>query len=123
MRLGVLCPGPGASDGPAAHRDVARPAEADQLRGVHRRAVHARAPPGPSLHAADGGLQPPHTVSAIAKPSKVHRRAIQRRSGCQLASLVPNHDKAKSSGTRTNFQEHIFKHDVHVGRISNILFT
>lgn len=55
--------GAGAAVRPAADRDLAGAAEADHLRGVHRRALHTRAAAGQSLHAEDGGLQPPHTVS------------------------------------------------------------
>lgn len=61
--LSYYYPGPGASVGPAADRDVSGPPETDHLRELHRGFVHARAPPGEGLHLEDGGLQPPHPVS------------------------------------------------------------
>lgn len=59
------CPGPGASDRQTADRNVPRPPETDQLRGIHRSPVHTRASPGQSFHLEDCGLQPPHPVSVV----------------------------------------------------------
>lgn len=62
------CAGAGAAVRPAADRDVSGAAEAHHLRGVHRRALHTRTAAGQGLHAEDGGLQPPHTVSCLPPP-------------------------------------------------------
>lgn len=63
-----VCVGAGATVRSAADRDLSGATEAHHLRGVHRCPVHTRAPAGQGLHAEDGGLQPPHTVSRSPPP-------------------------------------------------------